>query len=297
MDMMKIDHLSKHFGKNQVLTDVNFELAPNKIYALLGRNGAGKSTLMSIMIDALRANSGSVQMGGQQINDNDELLGKMYLMSSESALDNVMFQRYLKLKNIFKSNESLYGGFDWQTAERLIGAFGLSLDVAYAKLSTGQKTLAKLVLALCLPVDYVFLDEPVLGLDANHRDLFYQELLKSYELRPRTFVISTHLIEEIDQLVEHVLILDEERIIADDTTEHLLDQSFLVSGPQKAVDTYTKDLHVIHQRTLANIKYDYVFSQLNDQQEIPDTVKVEHYDLQHLFMYLTHDRGVENAEN
>lgn len=295
MDMMKIEHLSKHFGKKQVLTDVNFELAPNKIYALLGRNGAGKSTLMSIMIDALRANSGSVQMSGQPVNDNDELLGKMYLMSSESALDNVMFQRYLKLKNIFQANESLYGGFDWQLAKRLTTEFGLSLDIAYSKLSTGQKTLAKLVLALCLPVDYVFLDEPVLGLDANHRDMFYQELLKSYETRPRTFVISTHLIEEIDQLVEHVLILDEGKIIVDDTTENLLDQSFLVSGPQQAVDSYTQNLNVIHSRTLANIKYDYVFGTLSDRQEIPDTVKVERYDLQHLFMYLTHDRGLENA--
>ncbi len=295
MDIMKIDHVSKHFGRKQVLADVSFELAPNKIYALLGRNGAGKSTLMSIMIDALRANSGSVKMGGKKINDNDDLLGKMYLMSSESALDNVMFQRYLKLKNIFQSNEALYGGFDWQTAQKLVNEFGLSLDVAYSKLSTGQKTLAKLVLALCLPVDYVFLDEPVLGLDANHRDMFYQELLKSYENRPRTFVISTHLIEEIDQIVEHVLTLDKGKIIVDDTTEHLLDQSFLVSGPQKAVSGYTQGLNVIHSRTLANIKYDYVFGQLNDQRAIPDTVKVEHYDLQHLFMYLTHDRGIENA--
>lgn len=295
MDIMKIDHVSKHFGRKQVLADVSFELAPNKIYALLGRNGAGKSTLMSIMIDALRANSGSVKMGGKKINDNDDLLGKMYLMSSESALDNVMFQRYLKLKNIFQSNEALYGGFDWQTAQKLVNEFGLSLDVAYSKLSTGQKTIAKLVLALCLPVDYVFLDEPVLGLDANHRDMFYQELLKSYENRPRTFVISTHLIEEIDQIVEHVLTLDKGKIIVDDTTEHLLDQSFLVSGPQKAVSGYTQGLNVIHSRTLANIKYDYVFGQLNDQRAIPDTVKVEHYDLQHLFMYLTHDRGIENA--
>lgn len=295
MDIMKIDHVSKHFGRKQVLADVSFELAPNKIYALLGRNGAGKSTLMSIMIDALRANSGSVKMGGKKINDNDDLLGKMYLMSSESALDNVMFQRYLKLKNIFQSNEALYGGFDWQTAQKLVNEFGLSLDVAYSKLSTGQKTLAKLVLALCLPVDYVFLDEPVLGLDANHRDMFYQELLKSYENRPRTFVISTHLIEEIDQIVEHVLTLDKGKIIVDDTTEHLLDQSFLVSGPQKAVSGYTQGLNIIHSRTLANIKYDYVFGQLNDQRAIPDTVKVEHYDLQHLFMYLTHDRGIENA--
>ena len=295
MDIMKIDHVSKHFGRKQVLADVSFELARNKIYALLGRNGAGKSTLMSIMIDALRANSGSVKMGGKKINDNDDLLGKMYLMSSESALDNVMFQRYLKLKNIFQSNEALYGGFDWQTAQKLVNEFGLSLDVAYSKLSTGQKTLAKLVLALCLPVDYVFLDEPVLGLDANHRDMFYQELLKSYENRPRTFVISTHLIEEIDQIVEHVLTLDKGKIIVDDTTEHLLDQSFLVSGPQKAVSGYTQGLNVIHSRTLANIKYDYVFGQLNDQRAIPDTVKVEHYDLQHLFMYLTHDRGIENA--
>lgn len=295
MDMMKISHLSKHFGKNQVLTDVTFDLAPNKIYALLGRNGAGKSTLLSIMIDALRANSGSVTMGDQSIMDNDHLLGKIYLMSSESALDNVMFQRYLKLKDVFQVNESLYGGFDWETAERLANKFGISLDVAYSKLSTGQKTLGKLILALCLPVDYVFLDEPVLGLDANHRDQFYQELLRSYEERPRTFVISTHLIEEVEQLVENVLILEDGKIIVDDTTENLLDQCFLISGPEKAVNTYTTDLNVIHTKMLGNIKTAYVFGKLNDRQVIPDTVKIEHYDLQHLFMYITKDRGLQNA--
>lgn len=230
MDMLKISHVAKHFGKKQVLKDVSFDLAPNKIYALLGRNGAGQSTLLSIMIDALRANQGTIQMGGQSIKDNDELLGKIYLMSSESSLDNVMFQRYLKLKDIFKTNESLYGGFDWELAGKLANDFGISLDIAYSKLSTGQKTMAKLILALCLPVDYVFLDEPVLGLDANHRDMFYQALLKSYSSHPRTFVISTHLIGEIDQLVEHVLVLDDGRIIVDQSTEALLDQCFLVSG-------------------------------------------------------------------
>lgn len=295
MDMLKISHVEKHFGKKQVLKDVSFELAPNKIYALLGRNGAGKSTLLSIMIDALRANKGTIKMGDQPISDNDEMLGKIYLMSSESSLDNVMFQRYLKLKDIFKANESFYGGFDWETAGQMVNKFGISLDVAYSKFSTGQKTMAKLVLALCLPVDYVFLDEPVLGLDANHRDLFYQELLKSYSNRPRTFVISTHLIGEIDQLVEHVLILDDGRIIVDQPTEALLDHCFLISGPVKAVDEYTQDLHVIHQQTLANIKTAYVFGKLNDRQAIPDTVKIEHYDLQHLFMYITNDRGLENA--
>ncbi|WP_295746010.1 ABC transporter ATP-binding protein [uncultured Limosilactobacillus sp.] len=295
MDMLKISHVAKHFGKNQVLKDVSFDLAPNKIYALLGRNGAGKSTLLSIMIDALRADQGTIKMGDQPIKDNDALLGKIYLMSSESSLDNVMFQRYLKLKDIFKTNESLYGGFDWDTAGQLANEFGISLDVAYSKLSTGQKTMGKLILALCLPVDYVFLDEPVLGLDANHRDRFYQELLKSYSQRPRTFVISTHLIDEIDQLVEHVLVLDEGRIEVDQPTDALLDQCFLVSGPVKAVDEYIHDLRVIHHQTLANIKTAYVFGKLNDRQEIPDTVKVEHYDLQHLFMYITNDRGLQNA--
>lgn len=295
MDMLKISHVAKNFGKKQVLKDVSFDLAPNKIYALLGRNGAGKSTLLSIMIDALRANQGTIQMGGQSIKDNDELLGKIYLMSSESSLDNVMFQRYLKLKDIFKTNESLYGGFDWELAGKLANDFGISLDIAYSKLSTGQKTMAKLILALCLPVDYVFLDEPVLGLDANHRDMFYQALLKSYSSHPRTFVISTHLIGEIDQLVEHVLVLDDGRIIVDQSTEALLDQCFLVSGPVKVVDEYTHNLRVIHEQTLANIKTAYVFGKLDDRQAIPDTVKIEHYDLQYLFMYITNDRGLENA--
>ena len=86
-------------------------------------------------------------------------------------------------------------------------------------------------MALNVNANYIFLDEPTLGLDANHRELFYQELMRTYEERPRTFVISTHLISEVQQLLEDVIILDHATIIKNEAVTDLLANAYEISGP------------------------------------------------------------------
>ncbi|GGI64165.1 ABC transporter ATP-binding protein [Limosilactobacillus caviae] len=282
MDQLMVKNIVKKYRRTTVLNNISFNLEPAKIYGLLGRNGAGKTTLLNIISNRIFPTSGEVRIGGESINDNDELLNKIFLMSEAN-----LYPREMKIAQTFDLADVAYGSFDYDLADRLLTAFELSGNAKVTNLSTGQRTASKLIVALAVNAEYVLLDEPILGLDANHRELFYKELVKSYQEKPRTFVLSTHLIEEIQQLVEHVLILDKHQIIINDDLDDLLAKAHAISGPAKLVDDYTAGLKVLKSESMGNIKTSYVFDHLNDERPIPDQVKLDHYDLQHLFIYLT----------
>lgn len=289
MEQLKISHLSKKFGRRVILDDVSFTLEPAKIYGLLGRNGAGKSTLLNLISNRIFPTSGSIKLGDQEVNT-DQTLDKIFLIGEDN-----LYYKQVKINQMFDLADGAYGNFDYQNAEQMLKRFELDGNQKFAKLSTGQKTAAKISLALNVDADYIFLDEPVLGLDANHREIFYQELIKSYQKRPRTIVLSTHLIDEIQQLVEHVILIDRHRVLEDADVQDLLDRAYDISGPAKLVDQYTEGLNVLSTTDLGNIRTAHVFDQLPEDRILPDQVQIGHYDLQHLFIYLTNGGQQEDA--
>ena len=289
MEQLKISHLSKKFGRRVILDDVSFTLEPAKIYGLLGRNGAGKSTLLNLISNRIFPTSGSIKLGDQEVNT-DQTLDKIFLIGEDN-----LYYKQVKINQMFDLADGAYGNFDYQNAEQMLKRFGLEGNQKFAKLSTGQKTAAKISLALNVDADYIFLDEPVLGLDANHREIFYQELIKSYQKRPRTIVLSTHLIDEIQQLVEHVILIDRHRVLEDADAQDLLDRAYDISGPAKLVDQYTEGLNVLSTTDLGNVRTAHVFDQLPEDRILPDQVQIGHYDLQHLFIYLTNGGQQEDA--
>ncbi|KZU14527.1 ABC transporter ATP-binding protein [Lactiplantibacillus argentoratensis] len=282
---IQVQAVQQAFRGQTVLDNLNLTIKPNTIYGLLGRNGAGKSTLLNIISNRIFADSGTVTMDNETMCDNDHTLGKVYLMSEVN-----LYSERSRVKQLFKTTALLYGDFDDAHANKLAQTFGLDLNARFGKLSTGYRTIFKLIIALCVPADYVFLDEPVLGLDANHREIFYQELIETYSDHPRTFVISTHLIEEIANLIEHVFVLDNHHIIVDGDVTDILGQSYAVTGPQTDVSTYTDGLNIIGKDHLGGITAHYVYGPLDNDRPIPDTVTVEHLDLQKLFVNLTNTK-------
>ena len=289
MEQLKISHLSKKFGRRVILDDVSFTLEPAKIYGLLGRNGAGKSTLLNLISNRIFPTSGSIKLGDQEVNT-DQTLDQVFLIGEDN-----LYYKQVKINQMFDLADGAYGNFDYQNAEQMLKRFELDGNQKFTKLSTGQKTAAKISLALNVDADYIFLDEPVLGLDANHREIFYQELIKSYQKRPRTIVLSTHLIDEIQQLVEHVILIDHHRVLEDANVQSLLDLAYDISGPAKLVDQYTEGLNVLSTTDLGNIRTAHVFDQLPEDRILPDQVQVGHYDLQHLFIYLTNGGQPKDA--
>lgn len=287
MTELTTEHLIKQFGNRVVLDDINLTLKPNMIYGLLGRNGAGKSTLLSILANQISASSGTINWDKTPLTGRDHPLQAIYLMSEQN-----LFNKENRLKKIMKDTALLQGAFNQTLADEMLADFELNPKQKLNQLSTGYRTIFKTIVALCVPADYVFLDEPILGLDANHRVLLYRYILEAYENRPRTFVLSTHIIEEIANLIEHVLILDRSRIIVDDDLETVLDHSYQISGPKEDVLAYCQELPILASEQIGTLYTNYLYTELPADRVIPDRVAIKHVDLQTIFIKLT-EKGRE----
>lgn len=278
---IQCEHLTKRFGSVIAVNDVSVTLEREKIYGLLGRNGAGKSTLMGMLSDRIRVSGGTVTIEGKPLYNN---AGRVYMMSEET-----LYSESLKVRDVFRWTGEFYGGFDHEFANRLCEEFKLDQKKKVGTLSTGYKTIYKIITALCVDADYIFLDEPVLGMDAGHREIFYKALLETYMARPRTFVVSTHLIEEVVGVIEDVIIIDQGKLLRTESVENLLHSGYNVTGAIDAVDDYCRDKELIGYDTIGGIK---TASVLGKAENVPTGLTVSPLDLQKLFIRMTeHKEG------
>lgn len=255
-----VKSISKKHKNENVLDNISVQFEQGKIYGLLGRNGAGKSTLLNIINNRSFATSGEVLLNGIPVADSEVALNQLYLMSEYH-----LFPSFFKIKELFKITERFYGTFDWALADEMLHTFGLNADQRFKKLSTGYRTITKLIIALSVPCEYIFLDEPVLGLDATHREIFYSYLIEVYQQRFCTFVISTHLIEEIATILEEVIILSEGKLLQAAPVETILQHARTVSGPKELVRSYIETLQVLGQKPLGGFLTAYVYGRLPEK--------------------------------
>jgi ABC-2 type transport system ATP-binding protein len=259
---------------------VNLTFRENRIYGLLGRNGAGKSTLMNIITNRIFSDHGEVTVDGENLTENDNALGKLYLMSEKT-----LYPEDMKIKQAFQWTKNFYPEFDTEFALKLANSFELKVDKKIKSLSTGYTSIFKLIIALSVNTPYLLLDEPVLGLDAYHRDLFYRTLIEKYSNRPSTIIISTHLIEEVSGVVEDIIILKKGQVIKNEACEELLSKGYTVAGCASAVDAYITGKNVIGIDTLGGLKTAYLLGKVDS--DLPDGLEVSKLDLQKLFIQLT----------
>ena len=213
---IEFQHISKRFADTRALEDVSLTFEEGKIYGLLGNNGAGKSTLLNILTGRLCPDSGTVAVDG--------------------------------------APAVFYPDFDRSYAESLAKQFELPLNKKINGLSTGYGSIFRLILGLSVNTPYVLFDEPVLGLDAQHRDLFYKLLVQKYAEHPCTMVVSTHLIAEVADLIEHTVIIRKGRILQDAPTEELTAACWAVSGPAGVVDSWAAGRDVFTSSVLGGLK-------------------------------------------
>lgn len=277
--MIEVKNVSKAYGDVQALANVNLNFADGKIYGLLGRNGAGKTTLLNTITGKIFPDHGKISMDGALIAENDALLSKIYAQS-----ETMLYPDQMRIRDLFTKTAWFYPDFDLAYAESLAKKFDLDLNKKIKALSTGYRSIFKLILALAVNVPYLFLDEPVLGLDANNRDLFYRLLLEKYMEHPCTIVISTHLIEEVSAIVEDVIIIKDGQIIRNESREALLANGYTVSGAASLIDAYTADKEIIGEDSLGGLKSAYI---LGTPTNVPAGLEITPLDLQKLFIQLT----------
>ena len=286
MKAIQIKNVNKVYKDVVALQNVSLTLEHGKIYGLLGRNGAGKSTLINIISNRVFADSGEALIDGLPAKENMDVQEKIFCMSAADDL----YDKDSKAKDIYKWSNQFYDCFDIDKAFEIAKLFGLDTKRKFKNLSTGYQSIFKLSVALSLNVPYLILDEPVLGLDANHRELFYKILLDDYEKNERTIIIATHLIEEIANLIEDVILIEGGKLLLQESTESLLSKGYCVSGFKTDVDEYSQDKNVIRFEEHEALKVAYI---LGDKSQLPQNVnlQVTPMNLQKLFVKLTEKGG------
>ena len=248
VEALQAEGLCKSYGDNSVLRDLDLVLEPGKIYGLIGRNGAGKTTLLGCLTAQTPVDSGAVTYGGRPVWEN------------QSVLDQICFSREFSFRGASQGGYNLkqYLGFaalllphwDRAYAARLMGEFKLEEKKRLSQFSKGQLSMVTILVALASMAPLTILDEPVTGLDVVMRERFYQLLLEDYVKTGRTFLISTHIIEQAASVFEQVLILDDGRILENAPTGELVDEFRCVSGRADVVEEAVRGLTVLSEQTL-----------------------------------------------
>ena len=250
---LQASHITKRYGKKEVLRDVSLTIEPGVIYGLIGRNGAGKTTLLSILTAQNTHDAGTVTYGGQPVWENEKALAD--LCFSRELSGQILFgQNTYKVKDYLLAASLYYPRWDKAYADQLVRRFGLDVKKKICKLSKGMMSMVTIVLALASRAPITILDEPVAGLDVVAREDFYKILLDDYTETGRTFVISTHIIEEAANVFEKVIILNNGQIAAVENTEDFVASFSFVSGREEDVDAVTAGHEVLHTERMGRQK-------------------------------------------
>lgn len=243
--------VTKRYGDTLALDNVTVTLEPGHIYGLIGRNGAGKTTLLGALTAQLPVSEGIVTYNGAPVWENEQALGEL-CFSRELNPRTANGENALKVKDYLKMGRLFYPHWDEEYAQKLVTLFGLEGKKRINKLSKGMMSMVTIVLALASRAPITLLDEPVAGLDVVAREDFYRLLLEDHLQTGRTFVISTHILEEAATVFERVLILKEGKLIENTETDALLAQFCNVTGRAEAVQAACEGYAVLRRETLGS---------------------------------------------
>lgn len=222
----QINNLTKHYGKFKALDAVDLKIGKGKIIGLLGKNGAGKSTLMRSMLGFLR-HEGNVELyGGNVARRNHRIFENVAFIPDVSGLDD-----RLTVAQTIDYVRGVNNRWNEERAAQLFALSNLPLKKKVGKLSKGMKTKLYLLITLSLDVNMLLLDEPTLGLDIAFRKEFFNTILGEFFNEERSILISTHQVEEVEDLLQEIIIIDNGRIILHEEVEALKERYRVVSLP------------------------------------------------------------------
>jgi ABC-2 type transport system ATP-binding protein len=207
--LVEISQLTRRFGHTTALAEVNLCLARGGVYGLVGANGAGKTTLIRHILGLMRAESGAVRVFGRDpVADPVDVLSRIGYLSEDHELPG-----WMTVGELARYSRAFYHGWDHAYAEELRQAFALDPAARVKTLSKGQKARAGLLVALAHRPELLVLDEPSSGLDPIVRKDILGAVLRTIADEGRTVLFSSHLLEEVEQVADHVTMIDRGRIL------------------------------------------------------------------------------------
>lgn len=212
--MLSIQNIKFGYNKHMnVLDDFSLNFSQSGIYGLLGKNGTGKSTLLYLMMGLLRPQKGNVSVDGISASLRvPEVLQEMFLVPEEYDLPSIPLRKYVKAIKPF------YPRFSDELLERCLTNFDMKSDVNLGSLSMGQKKKVYMCIALAANTRYLLMDEPTNGLDILSKSQFRKVVIESMS-DDKTVIISTHQVHDVERLLDHVVIVDRNRVLLDQRLE------------------------------------------------------------------------------
>ena len=213
MELVKCNNLCKEFDNKQVLNNINLSLPKGKIIGLLGKNGMGKTTLIKLMNDLLTPTSGEVLINGEKPSVNSKKI--ISYLPERTYLDKGM-----KVSQILTLFEDFYENFNKEKAEKLLKDLDLDINSRVNKMSKGMQEKLQLILVMSREAELYILDEPLGGVDPATRDYILDTILSNFS-EGASVIISTHLISDIERILDEVIFIDKGNIILTSSADEL----------------------------------------------------------------------------
>lgn len=213
MKLLECINLSKSYSDKKVLKNINIEIPSGKIIGLLGRNGTGKTTLIKLINDLLTADSGEIRVNGELISVESKKI--ISYLPEKTYLDKSM-----NIHQIINFFEDFYDNFDSKMANKLINDLNLDINQKLSKMSKGMQEKVQLVLVMSRKADLYILDEPLGGIDPATREYILDTILTNFN-DGASIIISTHLIADIERILDEVIFMDQGKIILSGSADEL----------------------------------------------------------------------------
>lgn len=247
MKVIECEGVIKKQGQLKALNDLSFTIEENTITGLIGRNGAGKTTLLKVLAGFWRATAGDVNVFSETPFNN------LFVSANSIYIDDQMdFPTALTIKEVLKEAERFYEKWDQQLAERLFDYFSFHPKQIHNNLSKGKKSTFNMIVGLASRCALTMFDEPTTGMDAAVRKDFYRALLKDYIAHPRTIIISSHHLEEVEDLLEDVLLIENGKKHLHLPMDELKEYAIGLTGRTELILQWTHDKKVIYTKDIGN---------------------------------------------
>ncbi len=284
---VQLDHVTLKFKKFKALKDVSLTLEAGKIHGLIGRNGAGKTSLLSLIAAFREPTSGEVFVDGSPVFENPEKMEQVaFVYDKDYKEETEKAKKLIALASHYRPH------FDMGYAEQLIERFKLPVNKPVNKLSKGMQSALNVVIGLASRAPITIFDEAYLGMDAPAREIFYKEILKDQEEHTRTFILSTHLVSEMDYLFDHVVIIDQGKLLLNEPYETVSSHGASITGSAEQVDVFTSGMKRLNEQQLGGTKSVMVYGVLDDakrQEAHSMGLEIGPVSLQDLFIHLTEE--------
>ncbi|HVP91133.1 MAG TPA: ABC transporter ATP-binding protein [Terriglobales bacterium] len=214
-ELLRIRHLSKSFGRKHVLEDLDVAIEGGRVYGLLGRNGEGKTTLARILMGVIPADGGGVLYKGRPIGFRDSAYKREFGYVPEDPF----FYEDMTVRALLDFNARFYPKWDPKRAASDLERFALDQNSRIGTLSRGMKLKLGLAVALAAAPEFLILDDPTSGLDVPTRQDFLRDIIRELAASGTTVLFATHMVHELERIVERLLVLHGGRLILDEDFE------------------------------------------------------------------------------